>query len=147
MPSVPEIVVQIPLPSVLEAVTIAPTTGIFAELLTTPAMAPNMGCAEGAAGALAALASSASAGCGPLITVRAATIHSAETAGAGLDVKYLFIIFSNVFLKVNRNYCFPGLAFRAGRNACGGLRTRKLCGPLKAANKRITVMSSIEIAK
>jgi hypothetical protein len=45
IPSVPEIVVQIPLPSLLAAVTIAPETGAFAELLTTPAMAPNIGCA------------------------------------------------------------------------------------------------------
>src|SRR5580704_8670021 len=97
MPSVPEIVVQIPLPSVLEAVTIAPTTGAFAELLTTPAMAPNMGCAcEEAVGALA---SSAKADCGAPTTVRAATIHSAETAGARLDVKYLFIVFLTSFSK------------------------------------------------
>jgi hypothetical protein len=44
IPSLPEIVVQMPLPSALAAVTIAPTIGTFAEVLTTPATAPNTGC-------------------------------------------------------------------------------------------------------
>jgi hypothetical protein len=41
-PPIPVMVVQTPLPSVREAVTMAPTSGIFAELLTMPAMAPNI---------------------------------------------------------------------------------------------------------
>jgi hypothetical protein len=45
MPSVPEIVVQMPLPSALATVTMAPPMGTLAEPLTTPAIAPNIGCA------------------------------------------------------------------------------------------------------
>ena len=44
IPSLPEIVVQMPLPSALATVTIAPTMGSFDEVLTTPAIAPNTGC-------------------------------------------------------------------------------------------------------
>jgi hypothetical protein len=44
IPSPPEIVVQIPFPSALATVTIAPEIGTFAEFLTTPAMAPNIAC-------------------------------------------------------------------------------------------------------
>jgi len=43
MPSLPEIVVQIPVPPALAKVTIAPAMGTFAGLLTTPATAPNIG--------------------------------------------------------------------------------------------------------
>jgi hypothetical protein len=43
IPSLPEIVVQMPVPSALARVTMAPAMGTFAGLLTTPATAPNIG--------------------------------------------------------------------------------------------------------
>jgi hypothetical protein len=121
MPSLPEIVVQMPWPSVLVAVTIAPTTGVFAELRTTPAMAPNTGCTGawavvGEAGVAAATESSARAGCGPLIPVKAVSIQSAGTVRAILDEKYLFIFFSNLVIRVNCKQLLSGLALAAGRN-------------------------------
>src|SRR5579863_6068438 len=97
MPSLPEIVVQIPLPSVLEIVTIAPTTGTFAELLTTPAMAPKAGCACAEAAGVAA--SSAIAGCGALIPTKAVSTQSAGTVRAILGGKHLFIFFLTSFSK------------------------------------------------
>jgi hypothetical protein len=40
MPSVPEMVARMPLPSTLEAVIVAPATGVLAEVITMPTIAP-----------------------------------------------------------------------------------------------------------
>jgi hypothetical protein len=97
MPSLPEIVVQIPLPSVLATVTIAPGMGAFAELLTTPATAPYTGWT--CAGAAGAVESCAKADCGPPEPVRTATAQIAVRVDAILEGKRVFISFLTSFSK------------------------------------------------
>src|ERR1700729_1760454 len=56
MPSLPEIVARMPLPSTLEAVTVAPATGSFAEFVTMPTIAPVDSFGFATAGAPSAIA-------------------------------------------------------------------------------------------
>jgi hypothetical protein len=68
--------------------------GALAELLTTPAMAPNNGCARSgvtAADVAGVLESSAKTGVVPVIPANAVTINSAGTVRTTLDVTDLFI--------------------------------------------------------
>jgi hypothetical protein len=85
----PEIVVQVPLPSLLTAVTIAPTSGAFVEFLTTPAMAPKAACVW----FVAAAGTESSALAVPTIPVRAVSMQKAGTILAVYDRKDVFIKF------------------------------------------------------
>jgi hypothetical protein len=142
MPSVPDIVVHMPLPSLRAAVTMAPGMGAFTEFLTTPAMAPNVGCTCG--GAAGVTVSSAMACRGLLIPVSAVRKQRAGKVSAKRELKYLFIICLTSFQSEPQITAF---AFCVERNTNGaGCRRTGLRQPLKAASKMLTVMSSIGTA-